>query len=60
MFLLVNILQDVLYEKIFVDTIKCVLSHVDLEKMGTTEAELLASCCSKTVIIVRNTVGFLY
>ena len=48
-----------MFEKSFVDAIKCVLSSVDLQRMGTTETELLAACASKTVVIVRNTLGFL-
>jgi hypothetical protein len=43
-----------------VDAIKCVLSHVDLDKMRTSETELLAACASRSVVIVRNTLGFLY
>lgn len=52
--------QEVLFEKIFVDAIKCVISSTDLEKMGVSEAELLATCANKNVIMIRNTLGFLY
>ena len=53
-------LQEVLFEKVFVDAIKCVISSVDLEVMGVTEADLLATCANKNVILLRNTLGFLY
>ena len=52
--------QEPLFEKMFVDAIKCVLSSVDLTAMGTTEAELLGVVATKAVVIVRNTLGFLY
>ncbi len=42
------------------DTIKCVLSPNDLQRIGATETELLASCASRSVVIVRNALGFLY
>jgi len=50
----------VLFEKVFVDAIKCVISHVDLDHMGVTEADLLATCANKNVTLLRNTLGFLY
>ena len=59
-FSLLSLKQEVLYEKTFVDAIKCVLSSADLQKIGTTEAELLATCANKNVILLRNTLGFLY
>lgn len=52
--------QDVHFEKTFVDAIKCVLSQVDLLAIGASEPELLAACASKSVVVVRNTLGFLY
>lgn len=58
--LLLYFSQEVLFEKAFVDAIKCVISSVDLEVMGVTEADLLATCANKNVILLRNTLGFLY
>jgi predicted ribosome-associated RNA-binding protein Tma20 len=51
--------QDPLFEKVFVDAIKCVLSAADIEKTGATETELLAACASRNTVIVRNALGIL-
>jgi hypothetical protein len=48
-----------MFDKVFLDAIKCVMSPHDFQRMGISEKALIACTCNKSANIVRAMIGIL-